>query len=468
MARYPGLSKGCKTCRERKVKCDETWPQCSQCIRRTLKCPGPTQGSIFLEATSSDKSSKYKRIGENVTDQSNPNCPPNSAIVPAKRQRQVPRKTPPSCTTPAALQPNVSLTLQLHMVDRFLSFFEKSGMYKTRRSLWIYLCRGMGEPEGRSDWQSSVRAVSLAFFGTFNKDKAAMVEARKWYGVSIQHQRQKLLRAPRLASIQPDRPEEITNFVILAYAEMMLSTNPNACYQHLSAAATLLSSLHPRTYQSGHLRELFQVIQRLLITYNIDQFMDGSPARYPIPSLQVSDKDTHDEFVDVLTEIPELLSSRVSPFETEDEEEPTDHIRRQLSRLADTLLLEFPSVHFHYPHYCPPNDILYAIPLTDDVTCSDTFMIMTLWSLACILTLAHSQDPKVRLCDGIQHHCQVIIGATTSIVEFQDVYCFGSSIAPLKAVLLYSSNPKQQEEAMALIQKLGGAFRFDGLLGGSD
>lgn len=200
-----------------------------------------------------------------MTDQSTPSprpSPPDSVVL-VQRQAQ----TPP-CTLSVVPQPDVSLTLQLHMVDRFLSFFEKSGMNKTRRSLWIYLCRGMGEPEGRCDWQSTVRAVSLAFFGTVNKDKAAMVEARKWYGVSIQHQRQKLIQASRTrnAPIQSDRPEEITNFVILAYAEMMLSTNPNACYQHLSAAATLLGTLNPKTYQRGYLRQLFQVIQRLLVS----------------------------------------------------------------------------------------------------------------------------------------------------------------------------------------------------------
>lgn len=228
-----------------------------------------------MQATSTDRSSKYVRISE--IPKSQPSSSSNGIIVPVHRHRQQvqqvqqaqqvqqTQQTPPPCTF-QTLQPNVSLTLQLHMVDRFLSFFEKSGINKTRRSLWIYLCRGMGEPEGRSDWQSSVRAVSLAFFGTFHKDKAAMLEARKWYGVSIHHQRQKLLQDSRQFSLQSDCPEEITNFVILAYAEMMLSTNPNACYQHLSAAATLLSRLNPKIYQTGYLRQLFQVIQRLLVS----------------------------------------------------------------------------------------------------------------------------------------------------------------------------------------------------------
>ncbi|KAH8424931.1 Zn(II)2Cys6 transcription factor domain-containing protein [Aspergillus melleus] len=465
MARHPGLSKGCKTCRDRKVKCDEKRPECTQCIRRGDKCPGPTAGPIFLQATSSDKSSKYVRIGEGVTDR---NASSSVAIrAPVKRTPPPRQNSPPLCT-PQTLQPNVTLTLQVHMVDRFLSFFEKSGVNKTRRSLWIYLCRGMGEPEGRCDWQSSVRAVSLAFFGTFNRDQAAMIEARKWYGVSIQHQRNKLLQASHHAPLQYDRPEEITNFVILAYAEMMLSTNANACYQHLSAAATLLGRLDPKVYASGYLRQLFQVVQRLLLTYNIDQFMDGSSARYRIPYLYANDKSTHDKFVELFTDLPDLLSRRMSPFESEYERDHVNQIRHRLSHISHTLLSEFPSVQFTYPPSCPGDDILYAIPVSDDVTESDIFLVKALWSLVCVLTLAHSEEPKDRNYTLIQLHCEVIIGATAAIVNLRDVYCFGASIAPVKAVLLYSLDQKQQGEAMALIQQIGGAFRFDGLLSGPE
>lgn len=196
--------------------------------------------------------------------------------------------------------------------------------------------------------------------------------------------------------------------------------------------------------------------------------MDGSSARYQIPYMHANDKSTHDEFVEILTDLPELLRPRVSPFESDYEEDRTGHIKRRMAHLADTLLSEFPTVVFKYPHYCPPNDILYAIPFSDDVTDSDIFLVMALWSLVCLLTLAQSRDIQVRNCDLIHHHCQVIINTTASIVDFQDVYCFGTSIVPLKAVLLNSPDLQQRDHAMSLIQRLGGAFRFDGLLGATE
>lgn len=45
----PKRSHGCFECRKRKVRCDETKPECNTCLRRGTKCPGyrPTQSFIL-------------------------------------------------------------------------------------------------------------------------------------------------------------------------------------------------------------------------------------------------------------------------------------------------------------------------------------------------------------------------------------------------------------------------------------
>jgi hypothetical protein len=45
----PKRSAGCFECRKRKVRCDETKPECNTCLRRGTKCPGyrPTQSFIL-------------------------------------------------------------------------------------------------------------------------------------------------------------------------------------------------------------------------------------------------------------------------------------------------------------------------------------------------------------------------------------------------------------------------------------
>ncbi|KAK9467583.1 hypothetical protein V1512DRAFT_140605 [Lipomyces arxii] len=47
MVGVPGGSKGCANCRKRKIKCDETAPQCLRCIKANRICTGPVVGSVF-------------------------------------------------------------------------------------------------------------------------------------------------------------------------------------------------------------------------------------------------------------------------------------------------------------------------------------------------------------------------------------------------------------------------------------
>ncbi|KAJ5489412.1 hypothetical protein N7539_004302 [Penicillium diatomitis] len=46
-----GHSKGCKTCRRRRVKCDETKPTCTRCQKAGYKCDGYVQFAEFIDVT---------------------------------------------------------------------------------------------------------------------------------------------------------------------------------------------------------------------------------------------------------------------------------------------------------------------------------------------------------------------------------------------------------------------------------
>ncbi|CAG9981142.1 unnamed protein product [Clonostachys byssicola] len=41
-------STACKSCKRRRIKCDQRWPTCGQCRRKLLKCPGPTSLLKFV------------------------------------------------------------------------------------------------------------------------------------------------------------------------------------------------------------------------------------------------------------------------------------------------------------------------------------------------------------------------------------------------------------------------------------
>ncbi|CAI6099041.1 unnamed protein product [Clonostachys chloroleuca] len=41
-------STACKSCKGRRIKCDQRWPTCGQCRRKSLKCPGPSSLLKFV------------------------------------------------------------------------------------------------------------------------------------------------------------------------------------------------------------------------------------------------------------------------------------------------------------------------------------------------------------------------------------------------------------------------------------
>ncbi|KAJ5555960.1 hypothetical protein N7513_003602 [Penicillium frequentans] len=51
MVGVPGRSKGCKTCRRRKIRCDLREPQCGQCIKSGRHCEGFEKETAFIHRT---------------------------------------------------------------------------------------------------------------------------------------------------------------------------------------------------------------------------------------------------------------------------------------------------------------------------------------------------------------------------------------------------------------------------------
>ncbi|EXJ92863.1 hypothetical protein A1O3_01417 [Capronia epimyces CBS 606.96] len=57
---YHGPSGGCKTCRTRRVKCDQTKPHCNNCTRRRQSCPG--YGDVFDGAHRNQNNAIVRRM----------------------------------------------------------------------------------------------------------------------------------------------------------------------------------------------------------------------------------------------------------------------------------------------------------------------------------------------------------------------------------------------------------------------
>ncbi|CAG9939537.1 unnamed protein product [Clonostachys rosea f. rosea IK726] len=67
----PGIpkSKGCKSCKRRKIKCDEQWPTCTPCRRSCSRCPGPSSVFKFVHNGQHSVPNSAMAQNPNLTDQ---------------------------------------------------------------------------------------------------------------------------------------------------------------------------------------------------------------------------------------------------------------------------------------------------------------------------------------------------------------------------------------------------------------
>ncbi|KAK7212299.1 hypothetical protein V2G26_019477 [Clonostachys chloroleuca] len=51
-------SLACQNCKNRRTKCDQTWPTCGKCLKRGLKCPGPSSLIRFVDGSNNPGNDK--------------------------------------------------------------------------------------------------------------------------------------------------------------------------------------------------------------------------------------------------------------------------------------------------------------------------------------------------------------------------------------------------------------------------
>ncbi|KAK0763429.1 hypothetical protein N5P37_002806 [Trichoderma harzianum] len=76
-----GRSRGCKTCRRARVKCDETQPTCRRCVRLNLPCEGLNAFPVFIDGLSFAEIREDDKKPNNVmTKISTPTVPSNPKV----------------------------------------------------------------------------------------------------------------------------------------------------------------------------------------------------------------------------------------------------------------------------------------------------------------------------------------------------------------------------------------------------
>lgn len=228
----PRRTRACQPCRKRRMKCDETNPQCIQCQRAGRDCPGPQEGPIIVEMTKVARARKKK---------ANINLP--------------------------AMQLNASPALGLAATEayygHFLAFFLSTSEGKIWERSWMCELPVLASRPDADALRLALQATSAAFCAIRADDIALLRAARDAYGEALTAHRKALMRIGSTSDLRC-----ICTSLLLSFFEAMDNTSPHAYREHSTAAAMLLSRAGPDECSHGIMNQLFHNVRAQMVGPN--------------------------------------------------------------------------------------------------------------------------------------------------------------------------------------------------------
>ncbi|KAL7786967.1 hypothetical protein V8C37DRAFT_285548 [Trichoderma ceciliae] len=322
MVNVAGRSRGCATCRKRRVKCDQSLPECLRCLNMSLQCPGARIDAFFVHAVAPSASLRDSSVALTAVKSKSPH---NSVI------HLSPLPGPQPSRAGAFDQLFVS-----HFIDCFLGSVKPSFsvMGGTPR-IWLHELPGFLASPYPSPVQCSIRAASMLSYGTIVGDASIKTEACRWYMRALQSLR---LLLSHEASSSPE--SAVCAAVMLIHFETSAGTSPKAWLKHVKGAASLLEAQGPERCRSGFMHQIFshlrlQTFVAAMAENELHPF--ASPQWMTIP-FQNHPKLIFDRLVDILFAVQRCLSTanRLTTSNAAD----THHLKTELDILIQDARLQ--------------------------------------------------------------------------------------------------------------------------------
>ncbi|KAJ5956373.1 hypothetical protein N7501_010652 [Penicillium viridicatum] len=305
-----GRNKGCRTCRRRRVKCNEEKPLCHRCQKGGFECEGYVEFAQFIDETSRLRKRAARRLA-----------------------------LPSSCSdsSETGLEAPVPIINCLLSVNPPWSENDIAITYLFNRApAWtsILLCQD-NETELST---ASVRALAMVYFAKVNKQHQVMHKGVSLYAHTLQTLQTKLHRQDQAMG-----DDVLVAIICLAIYELITLTQPRAWLSHYQGLARLMSRRGPYRHQSGIAFAMMPTLRSCIaIGYIIERkrcFLED-PAWKTIPWAErgLGSKTPTDLLQDIMCDIPGILQDQSEaalwhPNDSREEELTFVFIPRVLSTL---------------------------------------------------------------------------------------------------------------------------------------
>ncbi|KAL6900024.1 hypothetical protein GGI43DRAFT_55311 [Trichoderma evansii] len=472
MVNVAGRSRGCATCRKRRVKCDESLPECLRCLGMGLKCPGARTDAFFVHTVVPDAS---------LRDSSSAALTPIKSRSPHKMTMMMHLPQLPSW------QPSHANAFDQLFVSHFIDCFFGSArpsvpLPNGTSKIWLHELPEFLASPYPSPVQYSIRAASMLSYGTVTGDVSIKTEACRWYMRALQSLRYLLSLDDSGSSLYS--PESIVcAAVMLIHFETSAGTCPKAWLPHVNGAASLLEAQGPDRCRDGFMHQIFRHLrlQTFVAAMADNRLHPFASRQWTTIPFENHPKLIFDNLVDVLFAALRCLSAANDLIASD-----INHMQQLQAKLSNHIQDAMLQIHawrseamFYTslkeedqgPSVSEAEEDLatsldtrhFMIPYTDIPSAA----LVSLYDAAniIVLRLLHLVSPTASLYDSrIRLHTESILSAHELFSEkFSTEPGRGSimMVQQLKIAALWSSSSQQRAVAVRMLQ----GFRKGGFAG---
>ncbi|RSM19447.1 hypothetical protein CDV31_001607 [Fusarium ambrosium] len=293
MVGVPGRSKGCNTCRKRRVKCDETKPVCVRCTKGGFECLGYIRDRVWRHTSTAP----FPTMAYTETTSAGQ----NTSTSPSKDT---------STTNTRVASPPPEMSLIAFQGDFCFSFMFSNFVWRSYGAPW--LDQAAAGKLGRLSLDAT-KALSQANFGKSNHQSNIELKGVIQYGKCLESLAQEL-------GSSCGRELLVPILVLLMHAAS--HADQTGAVSHLRGLARLLHICGPEAFQQQPLLNAFEAARATLLVASLygkqPLFLEEERWRSVPFAANAASKSPQSYLLDILVAVPRILHDHAA-YESSDE-----------------------------------------------------------------------------------------------------------------------------------------------------
>ncbi|PVH81236.1 hypothetical protein DL98DRAFT_175582 [Cadophora sp. DSE1049] len=231
-------TRACQACHTRRIRCDETLPQCNQCLRAGRQCPGPISGAMIVDVTAQTRIRAHSRPTPSLY---HPRAPSSPATLISPSQ--------------------VPIIIQ-NFLSQFLDYFA-SGTSGSPGRFWLHELPSISKSNAGSSngLVLAIQATSTVFCANSTSNSSYYADSRSIYGEALERHSRSVaaLRNPESQNSAIPIAQVLCTTLLLGFYEAISSTQVGGegYMRHVEGAAKMVEVLGPDSCADGLVNNLF-------------------------------------------------------------------------------------------------------------------------------------------------------------------------------------------------------------------